>query len=150
MNGHLVSKHIKKILVHILEFEDKRMAQYKLAEKNINSVFTLATIDKLAFNLHVKLLLQKVFMNIERQIESQISFDVQLSGSTLSLAIVGPTFVVSANCGDSRSALIRQDGSVAMESADHKPNRADEKQRIEVQYKGRVKRQIDIMAKNGN
>ena len=61
------------------------------------------------------------------------------------LAIVGPTFIVTANCGDSKAIVIGKDGSVLMETVDHKPDRPDERQRIEVQYKARVKRQIDLV-----
>ncbi|EEF48049.1 protein phosphatase 2c, putative [Ricinus communis] len=51
-------------------------------------------------------------------------------GSTAVVAIVCPTCVIVANCGDSRAVLCR--GKVAMPlSVDHKPDREDEYARIE-------------------
>ncbi|CAK7352542.1 unnamed protein product [Dovyalis caffra] len=51
-------------------------------------------------------------------------------GSTAVVAIVCPTHIIVANCGDSRAVLHR--GKVAMPlSADHKPDREDERARIE-------------------
>jgi hypothetical protein len=40
-NGHLVSKHIKKQIVPMFEFEDKRFCKHKLKERNIDSIFEL-------------------------------------------------------------------------------------------------------------
>ncbi|KAL7159924.1 hypothetical protein ABFS83_01G060500 [Erythranthe nasuta] len=51
-------------------------------------------------------------------------------GSTAVVVLVGKTEVVVANCGDSRAVLCRGGAVVAM-STDHKPDREDEKQRIE-------------------
>ncbi|KAJ9183787.1 hypothetical protein P3X46_007597 [Hevea brasiliensis] len=51
-------------------------------------------------------------------------------GSTAVVAIVCPTYIIVANCGDSRAVLCR--GKVAMPlSEDHKPDREDEYARIE-------------------
>ncbi|OAY27095.1 protein phosphatase 2C 77 [Manihot esculenta] len=51
-------------------------------------------------------------------------------GSTAVVAIVCPTHIIVANCGDSRAVLCR--GKVAMPlSVDHKPDREDEYARIE-------------------
>eukprot|EP00347_Sterkiella_histriomuscorum_P007556 403348465 len=146
MNGHLVSKHIKQVLAQIIEFEDKRLVQQKYAGSGnqVNSIFSLPESDKSQFQVLVKQLLSKAFYNVNKQIESQRSYDVQLSGSTLLLCIVTPTTIVTANCGDSRCVLYASDGSIILETNDHKPNRPDEKQRIEQQFKGRVKRQGEL------
>ncbi|KAA8523280.1 hypothetical protein F0562_009703 [Nyssa sinensis] len=51
-------------------------------------------------------------------------------GSTAVVAIICPTHIIVANCGDSRAVLCR--GKVAVPlSVDHKPNREDERARIE-------------------
>ena len=44
----------------------------------------------------------------------------------------GERQLLVANLGDSRAALVRQDGSAIALSSDHKPNRPDEKARVEV------------------
>ncbi|KAL8063993.1 hypothetical protein ABFX02_01G062500 [Erythranthe guttata] len=51
-------------------------------------------------------------------------------GSTAVVVLVGKAEVVVANCGDSRAVLCRG-GAVVPVSTDHKPDREDEKQRIE-------------------
>lgn len=56
-----------------------------------------------------------------------MSFDVQMSGSTLVMCIVGPTFIVTANCGDSKCIVLGKDGSIMLETVDHKPERPDER-----------------------
>ncbi|KAI3468615.1 hypothetical protein Pfo_025278 [Paulownia fortunei] len=54
----------------------------------------------------------------------------RMMGSTAVVVLVGKDEVVVANCGDSRAVLCR--GGVAVPlSRDHKPDRADEKERIE-------------------
>ncbi|XP_061374140.1 probable protein phosphatase 2C 8 [Gastrolobium bilobum] len=51
-------------------------------------------------------------------------------GSTAAVVVVGKEEIVVANCGDSRAVLCR--GGVALPlSRDHKPDRPDEKERIE-------------------
>ncbi|KAG4386279.1 hypothetical protein GLYMA_11G018000v4 [Glycine max] len=51
-------------------------------------------------------------------------------GSTAAVVVVGKEEIVVANCGDSRAVLCR--GGVAVPlSRDHKPDRPDEKERIE-------------------
>ncbi|CDW83899.1 protein phosphatase 2c containing protein [Stylonychia lemnae] len=144
INGHLVSKHIKKILAQVVEFEDKRLVQQRFSEKLLSSIFGLAEEDRQVFQTLVKQLLSKVFNNVNKQIESQKSFDIQMSGSTLVVAIVSPQFIITGNCGDSRCIVINIDGSIAIQTSDHKPNRPDEKQRIEHQYRGRVRRQGEL------
>ncbi|XP_030951993.1 probable protein phosphatase 2C 8 isoform X2 [Quercus lobata] len=55
---------------------------------------------------------------------------VEMVGSTAVVVVVGKEEVVVANCGDSRAVLCR--GGVAVPlSRDHKPDRADEMERVE-------------------
>ncbi|XP_057966771.1 probable protein phosphatase 2C 8 isoform X2 [Malania oleifera] len=54
----------------------------------------------------------------------------QMIGSTAVVVVVGKEEVVTANCGDSRAVLCR--GGVAVPlSCDHKPDRPDERERVE-------------------
>jgi len=52
------------------------------------------------------------------------------SGSTAIAALVTPTHIIVANCGDSRCVLVRKSGTEEM-SEDHKPYNDVEKRRIE-------------------
>eukprot|EP00116_Pleurobrachia_bachei_P003133 sb/3463395/ len=52
------------------------------------------------------------------------------SGSTAVCALVTPTHVICANCGDSRAIFSRQ-GDLGLVTRDHKPTNDDEKSRIE-------------------
>ncbi|TYH55061.1 hypothetical protein ES332_D09G213400v1 [Gossypium tomentosum] len=54
----------------------------------------------------------------------------EMVGSTAVVAVVGNGKLVVANCGDSRAVLSRSGVAVAL-SSDHKPERADELERIE-------------------
>jgi len=47
-------------------------------------------------------------------------------------ALGGPRRLLVANVGDSRAAMVHADGSGRALSDDHKPNRFDEKLRVEV------------------
>eukprot|EP00249_Psilotum_nudum_P018255 c26715_g1_i1 orf=330-1544(+) len=51
-------------------------------------------------------------------------------GSTAVVAVVGTSWIIVANCGDSRAVLSRRGHAIAL-SVDHKPDRADEMMRIE-------------------
>ncbi|PON84453.1 Protein phosphatase 2C [Trema orientale] len=51
-------------------------------------------------------------------------------GSTAVAAIICPTYIIVANCGDSRAVLCRGKAPVVL-SVDHKPDREDEYERIE-------------------
>ncbi|BAU00638.1 hypothetical protein VIGAN_10224900 [Vigna angularis var. angularis] len=52
------------------------------------------------------------------------------TGSTAAVVVVGKKEIVVANCGDSRSVLCRGGVAIAL-SRDHKPDRSDERERIE-------------------
>ncbi|KAI4380774.1 hypothetical protein MLD38_006924 [Melastoma candidum] len=51
-------------------------------------------------------------------------------GSTAVIALICSTHIIIANCGDSRAVLYRGKDSIPL-SVDHKPNRPDERERIE-------------------
>jgi len=52
-------------------------------------------------------------------------------GSTAVCTLVGSRFLCVANCGDSRAVLGRAGGQVVQLTDDHKPDREDEKSRVE-------------------
>ncbi|PON60002.1 Protein phosphatase 2C [Trema orientale] len=56
--------------------------------------------------------------------------EVALGGSTAVVAVLTPDHIVVANCGDSRAVLCRGGRAVPL-SNDHKPDRPDERARIE-------------------
>ncbi|KAK3016060.1 hypothetical protein RJ639_007547 [Escallonia herrerae] len=62
--------------------------------------------------------------------ESSLSSSVKTAGSTAVVVVVAKEEVVVANCGDSRAVLCRNVGAVPL-SRDHKPDRPDEKERVE-------------------
>ncbi|XP_031107740.1 protein phosphatase 2C 51-like [Ipomoea triloba] len=76
---------------------------------------------------------EKVMKESFRKMDEEVNSKgaaVATMGSTAVVAMVGPEEVVVANCGDSRAVLSR--GGVAVPlSNDHKPDRADELDRIE-------------------
>ncbi|XP_010055861.2 probable protein phosphatase 2C 8 isoform X2 [Eucalyptus grandis] len=59
-----------------------------------------------------------------------VDASTRMAGSTAVVAVVGKEEVVVANCGDSRAVLCRGDVAVPL-SVDHKPDRPDEKERVE-------------------
>ncbi|XP_051151227.1 protein phosphatase 2C 51-like isoform X2 [Andrographis paniculata] len=63
-------------------------------------------------------------------IGEHVSAAEKMVGSTAVVVVVGKNEVVVANCGDSRAVLCRG-GAPAPLSRDHKPDSADEKERIE-------------------
>ncbi|KAK8537082.1 hypothetical protein V6N12_043261 [Hibiscus sabdariffa] len=58
------------------------------------------------------------------------SMEVALGGSTAVVALLTPEHIVVANCGDSRAVLCRGGMAIPL-SFDHKPDRPDERARIE-------------------
>ncbi|KAH6804635.1 hypothetical protein C2S51_032882 [Perilla frutescens var. frutescens] len=70
------------------------------------------------------------FRKMDEEVNKLGGTAVASTGSTAVVAVVGEDEVVVANCGDSRAVLSR--GGVAVQlSDDHKPDRADELERIE-------------------
>ncbi|KAK6944790.1 PPM-type phosphatase-like domain [Dillenia turbinata] len=75
----------------------------------------------------------KCFLKIDAEIEPIAPETV---GSTAVVAVICASHIIVANCGDSRAVLCR--GKIAMPlSVDHKPDREDERSRIEAEG-GRV------------
>ncbi|KAG2319279.1 hypothetical protein Bca52824_012492 [Brassica carinata] len=67
------------------------------------------------------------FLRVDSEIESVAPETV---GSTSVVAVVFPTHIFVANCGDSRAVLCRGKTAIPL-STDHKPDREDEAARIE-------------------
>ncbi|XP_010536873.1 PREDICTED: protein phosphatase 2C 77-like [Tarenaya hassleriana] len=67
------------------------------------------------------------FLKVDSEIESAAPETV---GSTAVVAVVFPTHIFVANCGDSRAVLCRSKTPLPL-SVDHKPDREDEAARIE-------------------
>eukprot|EP00117_Sycon_ciliatum_P033261 scpid57447/ scgid25633/ Protein phosphatase 1B; Protein phosphatase 2C isoform beta len=72
------------------------------------------------------------FLNLDESIKQQpfVSEDFDPSGSTVIVAMVSPTHVYFANCGDSRGMLCKK-GDVAFATEDHKPSCAGEQARVQ-------------------
>lgn len=81
---------------------------------------------------------KQAFINCFVKVDSEIGgFSVgvcpvapETVGSTALVAFVCPTYIIVANTGDSRAVLCRGKEAVPL-SADHKPEREDERERIE-------------------
>ncbi|KAI9076095.1 hypothetical protein K1719_041956 [Acacia pycnantha] len=70
------------------------------------------------------------FMRMDNEVGGSGSGSGDSVGSTAVVVVVGSDQLVVANCGDSRAVLCR--GGVALPlSIDHKPNRPDERERVE-------------------
>ncbi|XP_010451772.1 PREDICTED: protein phosphatase 2C 77-like [Camelina sativa] len=69
------------------------------------------------------------FMRVDSEIEP-VAHAPETVGSTSVVAVVFPTHIFVANCGDSRAVLCRGKTPLAL-STDHKPDRDDEAARIE-------------------
>ncbi|CAA0812983.1 Protein phosphatase 2C 3 [Striga hermonthica] len=70
------------------------------------------------------------FRRMDEEVNARWGRAVSATGSTAVVAVVGEEEVVVANCGDSRAVLCRGGAAVQL-SEDHKPDRADEVERIE-------------------
>ncbi|XP_052180901.1 protein phosphatase 2C 77-like [Diospyros lotus] len=82
---------------------------------------------------------EKAFLNCFQRVDAEVGglcegrlepVAPDAVGSTAVVAIVCPTHLVVANCGDSRAVLCRGKAPLPL-SVDHKPNREDERARIE-------------------
>lgn len=80
---------------------------------------------------------KKAFANSFLKVDSEIGGALggepvapETAGSTAVVAIISPTLIIVANCGDSRAVLCRGKVPVPL-SVDHKPDREDELARIE-------------------
>ncbi|KEH32480.1 putative protein-serine/threonine phosphatase [Medicago truncatula] len=73
----------------------------------------------------------KVLFNCFQKVDDEIeTLAPETAGSTAVVAILNQTHIIVANCGDSRAVLYRGKEAIAL-SSDHKPNREDERARIE-------------------
>ncbi|CAI9092530.1 OLC1v1027790C1 [Oldenlandia corymbosa var. corymbosa] len=77
---------------------------------------------------------EKVMLECFEKMDEEVNRNgaaVATMGSTAVVAVVGDQELVVANCGDSR-AVLRRGGVAVPLSSDHKPDRADELERIEL------------------
>ena len=72
------------------------------------------------------------FLNLDESIRQQpfVSEDFDPSGTTVIVAVISPTHIYFANCGDSRGILCKE-GEVAFATEDHKPSCAGEQARVQ-------------------
>ena len=113
INGHIVSGQIKEKILDIFQN------------------FLKEEPEKIGFCLH------NCMIELQRDLERNNKYDVSLSGTTCSLIYLSGNSLYTSNLGDSRSILIRFDGSskgdlikVRQLTDDHKPEVPKEKQRI--------------------
>ncbi|XP_058095962.1 probable protein phosphatase 2C 8 isoform X2 [Magnolia sinica] len=75
--------------------------------------------------------MEACFLKMDNEVRAQVVEDEEMMvGSTAVVAVVGPRYLIVANCGDSRAVLSRGRQVIPL-SNDHKPNRPDELERIE-------------------
>lgn len=70
------------------------------------------------------------FLRLDERMRYEPDVEIDKSGSTAVCALVSPTHVFVANCGDSRALLCRR-GAIAFSTQDHKPVNPMERERIE-------------------
>ncbi|KAM6583508.1 hypothetical protein CsatB_010510 [Cannabis sativa] len=77
---------------------------------------------------------KKAFSNCFAKVDAEVSSSATVApetvGSTAVVALICPTYIMVANCGDSRAVLCRGKAPVVL-SIDHRPDREDEYERIE-------------------
>lgn len=54
--------------------------------------------------------------------KEQSEFDIEMSGTTLNVAVISHDHIILANCGDSRAIILGDKGAILVETRDHKPN----------------------------
>lgn len=124
VNGHLVSNYIKNHLPSIIyNFIKEHIEQQLIREES------------------VVIALQKAFDKTNREIWDA-DIETSLSGSTTVSVLIKKEQIWTANVGDSRAIICRnQDGWKAIQiTRDHKPSDEDEKQRI-ITAGGRIESQ---------
>ncbi|XP_037072048.1 protein phosphatase 1B-like [Pollicipes pollicipes] len=70
------------------------------------------------------------FLRLDDDMRGELDVETDKSGSTAVCALVSPTHVFVANCGDSRALMCRR-GQIAFSTTDHKPMNPAERERIE-------------------
>ena len=104
--GYKVSEYLKKNLhVSVLD-------KYKNSVSDINTV------------------LKNTFIETDKTIDDLSKKTHFNDGSTCTMCFIKNNTIYTANCGDSRATLCRDDNTVVELSKDHKPNRKCEKDRI--------------------
>jgi len=139
LNGHEVSKFLKRVLPLILSNELKQRIQ--MGEKD---------------SLKVQQILEKVFLSVNYILLNDQNIDCIFSGSTCNSILYTPEKLICANVGDSRAVLGRYVDSSKYSnnlclvwtsvdlSRDHKPSEKDESARIKRRggriepYKGKL------------
>lgn len=103
-------------------------------EKNTSSYLqkSFATSSASPMNFEIEAALHSTFQQLHDDVCKEDKND-SLGGSTACLVIVDNTRIVCSNVGDSRAILVKSDSRFKPLSVDQKPDRPDEKQRIEDQ-----------------
>ena len=83
------------------------------------------------FDFNTKSLIFQIFSSLSNIINNSQYFDSIGSGSTVVLVHINPEKIISINCGDSRAILITKNKNIISLTRDHKPELADERERIE-------------------
>lgn len=119
--GRRISAHCKEnLLESILQSED-----FQLNATTSNGQ-TNDYIDR------VKAGIRDGFLKLDEEMKKipEVESGADKSGSTAVCAIISPTHIFIANCGDSRAVLSRA-GKAHFATLDHKPNNSEEKERIQ-------------------
>ena len=124
-NGHLVSKFIKEKIENF--FNDKSNIIRKKSKYNF--VFDINYIKKKLCKNNYKLI-KDLYKNIDEELSTEI-FDVHFSGSTCILLFQLNNFLISANTGDSKAIMVKNNNEFIELNEEHKPENPIEKNRIE-------------------
>jgi serine/threonine protein phosphatase PrpC len=116
-HGEQVSGQIKRFFLS--QFNNNKVI---IKVKNADELYTALSTNNFE-------LLRQLFKDAEKSL-SKCNIDYQLSGTTCVMVIQIGRRLISANVGDSRCIFINGDNSIKELSRDHKPDLADEKERI--------------------
>jgi serine/threonine protein phosphatase PrpC len=78
----------------------------------------------------IEIIMKESFLSLDEKLKMNFSKVDDHSGTTAVVALITPTLIVIANCGDSR-AILCSDGILDFCTTDHKPYNVEEKARIE-------------------
>ena len=124
-NGHFVSKFIKQKIENF--FNDKSNIIRKKSKYNF--VFDINYIKKKLCKSNYKLI-KDLYKNIDEELSNEI-FDVHFSGSTCILLFQLNNFLITANTGDSKAIMVKNNNEFIELNEEHKPENPIEKNRIE-------------------